>query len=334
MGGSGAHAEKTCLNNAAGGATLRIVRTTSQDRAADGWNEPLARFCVDLSVHRGLAAHTVRAYRSDVEQLASYATARGITRPADVDLDLLRAWLAEMSERNLSRATLARRGASVRSFFEWSSRVGEVAHDPASRLASPRGDRLLPAVLDVDAARELMETARERAESGNPAHLRDWAAVELLYATGIRVGELVGVDVPDVQLAERSVRVMGKGSRERVVPFGVPAGRAVHAWLESGRPVLVTDPAEPALLLGTRGQRWGQRQIRQVVHDLASLAGVVDIAPHGLRHSAATHLLAGGSDLRGVQEVLGHATLATTQKYTHVSAERLRSSYELAHPRA
>lgn len=310
------------------------MHATSGYQAAGGWDEPLARFCADLGVQRGLAAHTVRAYRSDVEQLATYAASLGIDGPADVDLALLRAWLADMSERNLSRATLARRGASARSFFEWACRSGRVASDPAVRLASPRSDRMLPTVLDVDAARTLMETARSRAESGDPAHLRDWAAVEMLYATGIRVGELVGVDVADVQLAERTVRVLGKGARERVVPFGLPAGRAVHAWLESGRPVLVTDAAEPALLLGTRGQRWGQRQIRQVVHDLAGLAGVVDIAPHGLRHSAATHLLAGGSDLRGVQEVLGHATLATTQKYTHVSAERLRSSYELAHPRA
>ncbi|QIK83233.1 tyrosine recombinase XerC [Sanguibacter sp. HDW7] len=310
------------------------MHATSGYQAAGGWDEPLARFCVDLGVQRGLAAHTVRAYRSDVEQLATYAASLGIEGPADVDLALLRAWLADMSERNLSRATLARRGASVRSFFEWACRSGRVTSDPAVRLASPRSDRMLPTVLDVDAARKLMETARSRAESGDPAHLRDWAAVEMLYATGIRVGELVGVDVADVQLAERTVRVMGKGARERIVPFGLPAGRAVHAWLESGRPVLVTDAAEPALLLGTRGQRWGQRQIRQVVHNLAGLAGVVDIAPHGLRHSAATHLLAGGSDLRGVQEVLGHAALATTQKYTHVSAERLRSSYELAHPRA
>lgn len=310
------------------------MHATSGAQAAGGWDEPLARFCVDLGVQRGLAAHTVRAYRSDVEQLAAYASALGIDGPVGVDLAVLRAWLADMSERKLSRATLARRGASVRSFFEWACRSGRIESDPAVRLASPRSDRVLPTVLDVDAARDLMEAARTRAESGDPAHLRDWAAVELLYATGIRVGELVGVDVADLRLAERTVRVLGKGSRERVVPFGLPAGRAVHAWLESGRPVLVTDPGEAALLLGTRGQRWGQRQIRQVVHDLADLAGVGDIAPHGLRHSAATHLLAGGSDLRGVQEVLGHATLATTQRYTHVSAERLRSSYELAHPRA
>lgn len=299
-----------------------------------GWDTLVADFCVHLEVQRGLAGHTVRAYRSDIDQLVAFVAAHGGLRPGDVTIDDLRAWLADMSERQLSRATLARRGASIRSFFEWAARHGAIESDPASRLASPRADRVLPVVLGVDSAERLMETSRERAQDGDPVHLREWAAVELLYATGIRVGELVRVDVDDVDLAERTVRVMGKGAKERVVPFGVPAATAVDAWLQNGRPVLATGASGPALLIGSRGQRWGQRQIRQTVHDLAARAGVDDLAPHGLRHSAATHLLAGGSDLRGVQEVLGHASLATTQKYTHVSAERLRSSYLLAHPRA
>lgn len=298
------------------------------------WGALVAAFCTHLELQRGLAAHTVRAYRSDIEQLVAHLCADGEIAPADVTIDELRAWLAEQSERHLSRATLARRGASARSFFEWAARAGFLPVDPASRLASPRADRTLPTVLGVDAAERLMESARSRAESGDPSQLRDWAAVELLYATGIRVGELVGVDVTDVDLEQRIVRVVGKGDRERAVPFGLPASEAVTQWLERGRPVLVPSASEPALLIGNRGQRWGQRQIRQTVHDLTELAGVDDIAPHGLRHTAATHLLAGGSDLRGVQEVLGHATLATTQRYTHVSAERLRSSFQLAHPRA
>lgn len=291
-------------------------------------------FGIHLAAQRGLAAHTVRAYRSDIEQLVQFLEeydSRGIE---DVDLAVLRAWLADMNGRKLSRSTIARRGASARRFFEWAARTGRTSHDPAAKLSSPRADRTLPVVLAVDKAEALMEAARGRAQDGNPAHLRDWAALELLYATGIRVGELVGIDVDDVNLADRTIRVVGKGDKERIVPFGVPAGRAVHDWLTVGRPVLVNSPAEKALLLGARGQRWGQRQVRQVVHDMAAVAGVEDIAPHALRHSAATHLLDGGSDLRGVQEVLGHATLATTQKYTHVSAERLRSSYKLAHPRA
>ncbi len=310
------------------------VSSTLEVRETTEWGPHLADFAAHLDAQRGLAAHTVRAYRSDLEQLAVFAAEQGVTSVADIDLTVLRGWLGSMTERNLSRATIARRGASARTFFEWAARTGRVSTDPAARLASPRADRSLPTVLGVDSAARLMEAARERAVSDNPAHLRDWAAVELLYATGIRVGELVGVDVGDVDLGQRMVRVLGKGAKERVVPFGQPAGRALDAWLTRGRHVLTSRLTDDALLLGSRGQRWGQRQVREVVHDLARLADVEDIAPHGLRHSAATHLLAGGSDLRGVQEVLGHATLATTQKYTHVSAERLRSSYELAHPRA
>ena len=180
-----------------------------------------------------------------------------------------------------------------------------------------------------------MDAARELAAEGGPAELRSWACVELIYATGARVGEVVDLDVRDVDLDQRSVRVLGKGDRERVVPFGVPAAQALTAWLERGRPALATASSADALFIGQRwGQRWGQRQVRDAVHRLSAIAGVDDVAPHDLRHSAATHLLQGGSDLRTVQEVLGHATLATTQRYTHVSAERLRSSYQLAHPRA
>ncbi|MGO1333443.1 tyrosine-type recombinase/integrase, partial [Cellulosimicrobium funkei] len=246
----------------------------------------------------------------------------------------LRAWLTTQSERGLARATLARRGAAARAFFDWARRTGRVDSDPAARLASPRVPRTLPTVLAVDAAARLLDDAREAAVDGEPARLREWAAVELLYGAGIRAGELAGVDVDDVDLAQRVVRVLGKGDKERVVPFGVPAARAVSRWLDVGRPALVTARSGPALLLGDRGGRWGQRQVREAVHRLAAAAGVDDVAPHDLRHSAATHLLAGGSDLRSVQEILGHSSLATTQRYTHVTAERLRTSFEQAFPRA
>ncbi len=294
----------------------------------------VAEFELYLDVQRGLSAHTVRAYTGDVRSLLSRAVETGVRSLEDVDIAVLRDWLADLGARDLARTTMARRGAAARAFFAWTTSTGRTAHDPALRLASPKVARHLPTVLAVDAATHLMETARAAAADGDPARLREWVAVEVLYASGLRVAELVGTDVDDVDLGERTLRVLGKGAKERVVPFGVPAGRALRRWLDVGRPALVVADSGPALLLGDRGHRWGQRQARETVHRLAALAGVDDIAPHDLRHSAATHLLQGGSDLRSVQEVLGHATLSTTQRYTHVSADRLRTSFEQAFPRA
>jgi integrase/recombinase XerC len=294
----------------------------------------LADFALHLQAQRGLSEHTVRAYSGDIRHLLEFASSRGRTELGDIDLGTLRSWLAAMAADDRSRSTLARRGAAARTFFDWARRTGRVSSDPALRLASARPVIALPTVLPVEQAFRLLETARTRADDGDPVHLRDWAALELLYATGARVGEVCGTDVDDVDLDQRTVRVLGKGAKERVVPFGVPAGRAIRIWLTEGRPALAVSDTGPALLLGRRGHRVDQRQLRAAAHTVAALAGVDDIAPHALRHSAATHLVEGGSDLRSVQEVLGHATLATTQRYTHVSAERLRSSFQQAHPRA
>jgi len=294
----------------------------------------LADFDSHLRAQRRLSEHTVRAYRGDLGQLFDFARERGITEIVEIDLGLLREWLAVMSARRLSRATLARRGAAVRTFFDWARRAGRISTDPASRLVSARPDRTLPTVLTTGDAAEFLEAARQRVDDGDPVHLRDWAAMELLYATGVRVGELVGADVDDVDLDSNTMRVLGKGGRERVVPFGIPAARALRAWLDRGRPALVGAQSARALFLGRRGSRVDVRQVREVAHRVAAMAGVEDLSPHALRHTAATHLLEGGSDLRTVQEVLGHSSLATTQRYTHVTAERLRSSYQQAHPRA
>jgi Site-specific recombinase XerD len=290
------------------------------------------RFASSLRHGAGASDHTVRAYVGDVEALASFLGLDDDSTWTDVALADLRAWLAHQAADGKTRTTLARRGASVRAFFGWAHRVGIVEHNPAARLASAKASVTLPHVLDVDQASRLLDTARLRAQSGTAIDVRDWAMAELLYATGIRVGELAGINVGDADLNERTVRVLGKGDKERVVPFGVPALRALTSWVESGRPDLAGDTT--ALFVGHRGSRVDQRQVREVIHGLASGAGVPDIAPHALRHSAATHLLEGGSDLRSVQEVLGHASLATTQRYTHVTADRLRHAYELAHPRA
>ncbi|WP_407657426.1 tyrosine recombinase XerC [Luteimicrobium xylanilyticum] len=298
------------------------------------FDDAIEAFVRHLDLERGASAHTARAYAGDVAGLAAFAVGHGAREPQDVDLTLLRAWLADLAATGHARSTLARRSAAARAFFAWTHRTGRTTTDPASRLGSPKVDRHLPQVLSIDAARALVEHAQALAADGEPARLRDWVTVELLYATGLRVGELVSVDVDDLELTTRTVRALGKGRKERVVPFGVPAARAVERWLGAGRPALATATSGPALLLGDRGGRWDQRRAREAVHCLAEGAGVPDVAPHALRHTAATHLLEGGSDLRSVQEVLGHASLATTQRYTHVSAERLRSSYAQAFPRA
>jgi integrase/recombinase XerC len=241
---------------------------------------------------------------------------------------------------------MARRAAGARAFTAWAHRTGRLPVDPGRRLAAPRALRTLPAVLTQRDAENLLDAASERVKHAGTVEaddtpgsravaLRDLAMVELLYATGIRVGELVGLDEPALDHSRRLVRVRGKGDRERVVPYGVPAAQRLDDYLRDGRPVLARDPAESALFLGRRGRRIDPRQVRAVVTDLVDrIEGAPAIGPHGLRHSAATHLLDGGADLRSVQELLGHATLSTTQLYTHVSVERLRASYRQAHPRA
>lgn len=292
-----------------------------------------------LRHERGLSENTVRAYHGDLAHLAGFIAGSG--GPAETDTALtgttladLRAWLASMSAAGLSRTTLARRGAATRAFFGWAVDTDRVASNPAMRLASAKPAVTVPTVISPADVIQMLTMAETRCDDGDPMHLRDWAAAELLYATGMRVGELAGLDIRDVNLDERLVRVFGKGSKERVVPFGIPAARAVREWLGRGRENLRTHGTDGALFLGRRGQRVNQRQIREAIHELCRFADVDDLAPHGLRHTAATHLLSGGSDLRSVQEVLGHASLTTTQRYTHVSAERLRATYELAHPRA
>ena len=287
-----------------------------------------------LGIERGLSPHTVRAYLGDLDHLLDHACGLGLTRLDQVDVDVLRSWLNAMAQDNRSRATLARRTAAARTFFAWAVHSGRVEVDPTTRLASPRVTRPLPTVLGQDAAKQLLDTARASATDGDPMRVRDWTVAETLYATGVRVGELCNANVADVDLKELTLRVTGKGDKARVVPIGRPAADALGTWLKDSRPKLATARTGDALFLGARGGRLDQRQARTAVHRMASEAGVHDVAPHALRHSVATHLLEGGSDLRSVQELLGHASLNTTQRYTHVSAERLRSAFDLAHPRA
>ncbi|KRE61658.1 tyrosine recombinase XerC [Nostocoides sp. Soil756] len=298
-------------------------------------HETLTAFERHLRLERGRSENTVRAYVRDIGAFLDAAQVHDEAELAAVGLADLRGWLGAISRRGVARATVARTSASLRTFFRWCEHTGRVPVDPSLRLAAPRRHRTLPGVLAQRSAATLLDVAAVAADDDDPVHVRDRAALELLYATGIRVGELVGLDVDDVDLGARVLRVVGKGDKERRVPFGVPAADAVTQWLDTGRPRLATETSGPALLLGRRGRRADPRQIREVVHQLlAQVPDAPDLGPHGLRHSAATHLLEGGADLRMVQELLGHSSLATTQIYTHVSVDRLKRSFALAHPRA
>jgi len=287
-----------------------------------------------LRLERNRSGHTVRAYLGDVVGFLDHVSRLGGRDVRDIELAHLRGWLGVLRSRGASRATLARRAAALRTFCAWAYGVGLVDSDVGQLLASPRPRRHLPAVLRADEAAQLMVVAADD-EAPEPVALRDRLVLELLYASGIRVAELVGLDVDDVDRRRRVLRVLGKGAKERTVPYGQPADRALEEWLRHGRPALAAPNSGGALLLGVRGGRLDQRAVRGIVHRaVGTVPGAPDLGPHGLRHTAATHLLEGGADLRAVQELLGHASLSTTQIYTHVSVERLRRTYQRAHPRA
>lgn len=283
---------------------------------------------------RRLSAATVRAYRADLDDLA---TVLGDPRLDEIGLEELREWLWSATQAGRARSTLSRRTAAARGFFAWAAETGLIAADPSLRLVAPKKARTLPRVASAEALSGMLDEMEQAAASGDPVALRDDAVLELLYAGALRVSELCGLDVDDLEPSRRTVRVLGKGSKERVVPYGLPAHRALEAYLVRGRPALARRAAEPppALFLGARGGRLGPRTVYALVSRvLGPVVGSESVGPHALRHSAATHLLDGGADLRSVQELLGHASLGTTQIYTHVSSERMLSAYRLAHPRA
>lgn len=311
----------------------------------------LGAFEQHLAAERNLSAHTVRAYLGDIQSLLAFGVERFTgddpsndddgNRTAEfdavgaIDITTLRGWLARLQAAGCARTTLARRAAAARTFTAWAHRRGLLPDDTGALLGTPKAHRTLPAVLRQAEASRLLEVAAVACDDGSPVGLRDRAILELLYATGIRVGELVGLDVDDIDGERRVVRVLGKGDKQRSVPYGVPAAQALADWQQAGRPALAREGSGPALFLGARGGRIDQRAVRRLVHRrLEDVPDAADLGPHGLRHSAATHLLEGGADLRSVQELLGHASLGTTQLYTHVSADRLRKTYEQAHPRA
>ena len=289
-----------------------------------------------LDLDRGFSAHTVRGYRTDLADLAEFAESTGVDDTAGLDLELLRGWLWRGSTAGLAKATLARRSAAVRGFTKWLATSGFADADPGDRLKAPRPDKHLPRVLTRAQVDDLLDDLAARAATGEPAAVRDLAIVELLYASALRVSELVGARLGDLDRERMTLRVLGKGGKERVVPFGIPARRALDAYLDDARAVLLDGRDDPGtVFLGARGRALSTRTVYQLVAGLlADVPGSGPAGPHAFRHTAATHLLDGGADLRAVQEMLGHASLATTQIYTHVSAERLKESYRLAHPRA
>jgi integrase/recombinase XerC len=299
-------------------------------------SDVLDEFASFLELERGRSAHTQRAYLGDLRSLFEFLGQRAPDEGLSaLSLPLLRSWLAAQAGAGAARTTLARRTSAVKTFTAWATRKGLLTTDPGTRLQVPKSRRTLPAVLRQDQALAAMNAASSGAAEGDPLALRDRLIVELLYATGIRVSELCGLDIDDVDTSRRVLRVLGKGNKQRTAPFGVPADDALRRWLADGRPALATETSGPALLLGARGKRLDARQARTVVHQtVGAVDGAPDIGPHGLRHSAATHLLEGGADLRIVQEMLGHSSLATTQLYTHVTVARLRAVHDQAHPRA
>jgi integrase/recombinase XerC len=285
---------------------------------------------------KALSTHTVRAYLGDLDSFVEHLGHNGVTEIADLNLPLIRSWLATQQVRGGARTTLSRRAVSIRLFTKWATKRGYMATDVGATLATPKPHRTLPGVLTQgDAVTALDSMATRAAEFDTPTSIRDVAIVELLYATGARVSEVCGLDLEDLDFHRNTIRVLGKGNKERMIPMGAPAVKALNIYINDARPQLANDKSAHALFLGARGKRIDQRAIRTIVYEaLSALEGVERMGPHALRHSAATHLLEGGADLRTVQEILGHSSLATTQIYTHVSTDRLRQAFIQAHPRA
>lgn len=287
-----------------------------------------------LQSARGFSKHTVKAYETDVLDLVGWLEKQSKLSLSDFELDEIRNWLYELDQKGLTKTTLARKSAATRAFSAWLQKTNQIEIDVAQRLKSPKTGRSLPKVVSRETLDEIFDKLQVRALEDNPNGLRDLLSIELLYASGCRVSELVGLNLEDVDYSRNILRVMGKGAKQRMVPFGTPAREALDNWIRTGRPQIATEKSGQALLVNSRGQRLGVRQVYALVASLLDGTPTGVAGPHALRHSAATHLLDGGADLRAVQELLGHSSLGTTQIYTHVSVERLKAGYQKAHPRA
>ncbi len=294
-------------------------------------SDPWYRHEFEASLH-GSAANTVQAYHRDVSGFVDWAERLGLSDPGGVDRKVLRRYVSYLATRGYARRTVARKAAGLRRYFGWLRRVGKLASDPSAGLSAPSGSGRLPRVLRDDELVQLLDEPPATVEADPPAiRLRDDAVLEILYGSGLRVAELCGLGPDDVVADTQQVRVWGKGAKQRQVPLSDPAAAALDAWLAQGRRHLVTtDSPTDAIFLNRRGRRLTPRDVRRIIDRRAASP----THPHALRHTYATHLLDGGADLRAVQELLGHSDLATTQHYTHVSRERLRSVLHASHPRA
>jgi integrase/recombinase XerC len=289
-----------------------------------------------LTQERSLSEHTTRAYLGDLTSFFDNLELQKIDDISDITIAHIRSWLATQQVKGGARTTLSRRAVSIRLFTKWAAKKGYLAKDVGATLATPKGHRTLPEVLSISDATTAMDSlATSVAEEETPLSKRDCAILEVLYATGARVSELCGLDLQDIDYSRNTIRVLGKGNKERTIPLGNPAMKALNDWIKNARTEILSTATDTAVFLGARGKRIDQRTVRTIVYEaLSALEGVERMGPHALRHSAATHLLEGGADLRTVQEILGHASLATTQIYTHVSTERLQKAFKQAHPRA
>lgn len=293
-------------------------------------------YVAHLLNERNLSDNSIRAYIADLESLLLHVNQLGVTEFSQLTINHIRSWLANLQSRGAARASITRRVVSIRAFTYWGARNGWLSSDIGRDLVAPKPERHLPEVLDIERAAMALDALHLRAnEEPSPISIRDVAIVETLYGSGVRVSELTGLNLDDVDRDRNTLRVIGKGNKERIVPIGIPAMRAIDVWISTGRTQLANEATEKALFLGSRGKRIDQRVVRDVVYQATEAVGTNKrLGPHALRHSAATHLLEGGADLRTVQEILGHSSLSTTQIYTHVSEERIKKAYEQAHPRA
>lgn len=305
--------------------------------SSDWFSDVVKNFVTYLEIEKNRSPNTVRTYKTDLELFLEFASATGIKNLDSLELNTFRLWLADQKKKGSSNSTISRRSSTIRVFSTWAFQKGLIKTDPAVRLISPKVNRTLPNVLAQKQASNLMQTASNLDDEENSVtiRMRDHAVLEVLYSSGIRVSELTGLDIKDLDFTRCTMRVIGKGNKERVVPFGQPAKEAIQTYLTKARAELANEKSGNALFLGTRGKRLDTRQVRRILTNaIARVEGLVNVSPHDLRHSAATHMLEGGADLRIVQELLGHSSLATTQKYTHVTIERLREVFANAHPRA